>query len=336
MHAPDTDPPVSWTDRRLFADPASDRGNRDDAIDPASVPGADSTGMVFGRLTPVLAALFPDTAQRRKDTRQELQSAGYYHPHAATNFAAIRYVAMMLPLLLCGSLLLVVPRSFELPTLFGMVFLVGAGWAVPRVTVRGQAKQRVFRIEQSLPDMIDMLNMCVSQGLTVPDSLRRIGGELETASPDLSRELRIVGEQANVFTLERSLENFADRIDSEEVKSFTSLLIQTERMGTSVTQALMDYADNFRESHRQEADRKANAAAFKLLFPTVLCLMPAVYLFLLGPAVIELSNFLHGEGRQAIDRGQNAVEELNRGQRSEVGDRRSDTLSDLRPPTSGL
>jgi hypothetical protein len=64
--------------------------------------------------------------------------------------------------------------------------------------------------------------------------------------------------------------------------------------------------------------------------------MPAVYLFLLGPAVIELSNFLHGEGRQAIDRGQNAVEELNRGQRSEVGDRRSDTLSDLRPPTSGL
>jgi len=315
MDAPHTDHPVSWNDRRLFADSANDRANRDDAADPASVPGTDSAGMVFGRLTPLLAASFPDTDQRRKDTRQELRSAGYYNPHAATNMAAIRYVAMMLPLLLCGSLLLVAPRSFELPILGAMVFLVGAGWAVPRVTVRGKAKQRVFRIEQALPDMIDMLNMCVSQGLTVPESLRRIGGELETAAPDLSRELRIIGEQANVFTLQRALENFADRIDSEEVKSFTSLLIQTERMGTSITQTLMDYADNFRDSHRQEADRKANAAAFKLLFPTVLCLMPAVYLFLLGPAVIELSNFLHGEGREIIDRGQNAVEDLNRGSR---------------------
>lgn len=312
MDTPNIEHPVSWNDRRLFAGDGEGRKRREDAVDPASLPGADSTGMVFGRLTPLLAALFPDTVQRRKDTRQELQSAGYYNPHAATNMAAIRYVAMMMPLLLCGSLLLVAPKVFELPILGAMVFLVGAGWAVPRVCVRGQAKQRVFRIEQALPDMIDMLNMCVSQGLTVPESLRRISGELEAASPDLSRELRIIGEQANVFTLERALENFTDRIESEEVTSFTSLLIQTERMGTSITQALMDYADNFRDSHRQEADRKANAAAFKLLFPTVLCLMPAVYLFLLGPAVIELSNFMNGEGRKILDRSQNAVQDLNR------------------------
>lgn len=275
-------------------------------------PQADRNDRVFGALTPTLAALFPDSAERREESKRELLAAGYYNPYAWQNYAAIRWVAMMLPLFGFLALLFVAPRSMELPLLGGLVLFTGVGWAFPRVYVRNKAKDRVARIEAALPDMIDMLNMCVSQGLTVSESLRRVSRELRTASPDLAQELRIVCEQSELGTLDRALENFAERTDSDEVRSFTTLLIQTERMGTSITQALAEYSDGFRDSHRQEADRKANSAAFKLLFPTVLCLMPAVYLFLLGPAMIELSNFLHGEGRQILENGQNAVEDLNR------------------------
>ena len=73
-------------------------------------------------------------------------------------------------------------------------------------------------------------------------------------------------------------------------------LTQTERMGTSVSDALTDYSDTMRESLRQRADERANQASFSLLFPTVLCLMPAVFMFLMGPAVIELSKFTNAGG----------------------------------------
>ena len=91
-------------------------------------------------------------------------------------------------------------------------------------------------------------------------------------------------------------------------------MVQTEQMGTSMSQALTEYSDGMRDSLRQRADEKANKAAFKLLFPTVLCLMPAVYIFLLGPSIVKLHKFFSGpdsattvQAREIIDRtGQQA------------------------------
>ena len=77
--------------------------------------------------------------------------------------------------------------------------------------------------------------------------------------------------------------------------------MQTERMGTSVSEALLDYSDSMRETMRQRADEKANTAAFKLLFPTVVFLMPAVFLFLSGPAVIELNRFYTQGGADSLN-----------------------------------
>jgi tight adherence protein C len=158
---------------------------------------------------------------------------------------------------------------------------------------------------------LDMLNMCVSQGLTVSDALRRIVREFRGVYPALSQELSIVLEQARINDLHTALESFGKRINLPEVHSFTSLLIQTDRMGTSVTQALTTYSDTMRESLKQRADEKGNRATFRLLFPTVLCLMPAVYLFLLGPAVNELSKFFNEGGRNSLDSGGRAIQRLN-------------------------
>jgi tight adherence protein C len=135
-----------------------------------------------------------------------------------------------------------------------------------------------------------------------------VSRELDPVYPALSKELKIVTDQARVGTLDQALRGFSNRVDIPEVHSFTSLLIQTERMGTSMSEALTEHSDNMRESFRQRADERANAATFKLLFPTVLCLMPAVFMFLLGPAAIQLNDFFSGRGQEILGSSGRAVQ----------------------------
>ena len=264
-------------------------------VDPETTPVADGQGL-FGPATPALAALLPESAAKRDAVTRELRRAGYYHPHAYRNLSALRYVGIMVSLILCGALLLLVPSRFELPVLAAAIVLPSLCWALPWVYVRNRAADRTSEIEVAMPDMLDMINMCVGQGLTVTEALRRTSRELSGVSPALAQELAIVHEQAQFGSLTQALENFRDRVDVPDVQAFTSLLIQTDRMGTSVSAALSEYSDNMRENLRQRSDVKANQSTFKLLFPTVFCLLPAVYLFLLGPAIIEMSNFFDKGG----------------------------------------
>jgi len=154
-----------------------------------------------------------------------------------------------------------------------------------------------------MPDMLDMLNMCVSQGLTIPDSLKRISRDLKPVYPALATELMIVVHQSEVGNMQISLDNFADRVDVPEVDSFVSLLNQSERMGTNVSEALTEYSNTMRESLRQRTDEKANQAAFRLMFPTVLLMMPAVFGFLMGPAILELQDFFDQGGLESLRNG---------------------------------
>lgn len=154
-----------------------------------------------------------------------------------------------------------------------------------------------------MPDMLDMLNMCVSQGLTIPSSMKRIANDLKPVYPALAMELSIVQRQAEIGNLRIALDNFADRVSVPEVDSFVSLMTQSERMGTSVSDALTEYANTMRESLRQRTDEKANKAAFKLMFPTVLFMMPAVFMFLMGPAILELQDFFDQGGVNNLSEG---------------------------------
>jgi len=262
-------------------------------IDPADTGLADGSDYVFGATTPVLAAMLPESPVRHEEIRRELQTAGYFQPHAAQNLAAIRYLCILAPLLLLGVVLLFAPRKFERPILISMLIFPAIGWAAPRLVVKRRGAARTREIEAAIPDMLDMLNMCVSQGMTVPTALARVSRDLGDTHPALQKELDIVGEQAELGSIDQALTNFRRRIDVAEVHSFTTLLMQTERMGTGVSAALADYSENMRESFKQRAEEKGNRAAFQLLFPTVLCLMPAVFLILMGPAVVEFSNFLN-------------------------------------------
>ncbi len=280
-------------------------------IRPSDVPSVRTDDLAYGGLTPTLAAMLPDSEPRRDEARKELHAAGFYQPHAFENLAATRYLLMMLGLVIGGVALILAPQRLEWLAVISIIALPLLGWAFPRLYVRGQAAERRSQIEQGMPDLLDMLNMCVSQGLTITDSLSRILRDLRGPYPALAQELRIVTEQASLAGLPTALNNFSKRVDIPEVHSFTSLINQTERMGTSVTEALKSHSDTMRESLRQRTDEKGNRATFRLLFPTVFCLMPAVYLFLLGPAIVELSKFFYEGGRASLDQGSGAIARLN-------------------------
>lgn len=313
----DVAPTTTWQDHTLFGTRTQARWTGSPAIprvEPHQVPTVDTSDYVFGAATPVLASFLPETDESRRVLARELQQAGNYAPHARENLAAIRFLFMIGSLLLGGVAVLLAPRAAERVLLVGTMVLSGLGWALPPLFVRSRARSRRTEIERAIPDMMDMLNMCVSQGLTVPDALTRISQDLKPVYPALAQELAIVVDQSKVGTLSEALQNFADRIDLPQVDSFASLLTQTERMGTSVSDALTDYSDTMRESLRQRADERANQASFALLFPTVLALMPAVFMFLMGPAVIELSKFTNAGGLRALNDGRASLRDANRQQ----------------------
>ena len=296
--------PVTWEHRQLFSSDNPYQHGQEEGLPPieaGDVPSMGTDDYVFGSATPALSEMMPESEGRRAQTKKELQAAGYYQPHALQNFSAIRYVSILGTMLFFGILLLVAPERFEIPILLGLLLVPILAWAVPFLFISGQASDRRSEIEQGIPDMLDMLNMCVSQGMTVPHALKKIIGELAKVYPALAQELKIVMEQASIGTFTQALSNFSKRIDVPEVHSFAALLIQTDQMGTDVTSALQEYSDNMRESLQQRADEKANKATFKLLFPTVFCLMPAIYIFLLGPAIVELSDFFHSGGRDSLN-----------------------------------
>lgn len=272
-------------------------------------PGTDDSDYRFGSATSILAAMLPESEDRRRAVTRTLQNAGEYNRHAWHNFAAVRYLGIVLPILFFGAGLVLVPEPLEPLMIAGIVVGPILGWAIPTILLQNRAQKRLGEIAQGIPDMLDILNMCVSQGMTVPAALGRVGQDLEPVYPALAKELNIVTAQARVGTLQQALASFSQRCDIPEVHSFTSLLTQTEKMGTSMSAALVEYSDNMRETVKQRSDEKANSATFKLLFPTVLCLMPAVFLLLLGPAIVELSNFFTRGGSDILNNGGRVAQE---------------------------
>ena len=302
----------TWSDRRLFQD---FRGLLAESADSLPLPAPEDLPIqngefVFGSLTPAIAQLLPETDGRREVQRKTLIAAGYHSRASWLNLSAIRFVLSFLALVIVGFWLIVAPPVIE-PWLLGLLVMAPLFmWALPPLMVAFKASERKSDVERGLPDVLDMMNMGVSQGLTVPQSLRRISTELVSSHPALAEELRIVDQQASIGSLPQALRNFGQRIESPEVSSFTSLLIQSETTGTSISRALSDYSDSIRASLKERADARANAASFQLLFPVALLLMPSVFLFLLGPAIVQMSDFFNNQAEGLQQDRRDALQSL--------------------------
>jgi tight adherence protein C len=178
------------------------------------------------------------------------------------------------------------------------LFLAGAGagigYMAPGLLLDRRVAQRKLRIENGLPDALDLLIVSLEAGLALDGAILKTAEELTIAHPELAEELRLVNIECRAGKPRiEAFKNFAARTKVDDVRALVAMLVQTDRFGTSVAMALRTHAEVSRTKRRQRAEERAAKIGVKMVFPLVFCLFPAFYVVTLGPAIIK---FIHAFG----------------------------------------
>lgn len=295
-----------WARNRRLAEEQRLRGK------PLSDPSLGSTPeLILGDLTPALAGQVPMAADDRTQLQQDLRAAGFYRPTALMEYAAVRAVLIILPLI-AAAVLALFAETGQAPWIWGVgIFLAVLGFSLPRLYVYLQGKKRQKEIERGLPVAIDMLTLCLSAGLNIVTSLQRTVAELFRSFPMLAQELEIVRRQSELRSFEFAVGQFAERTGLPNLRNLSVILTQSENLGTDTLSILREFADNLRISMRQQADAMSNRAPINLLFPTHMMIFGAAIL-LFGPVVLELRDFYRGNlVRESRESGMQQLQQLN-------------------------
>lgn len=170
-----------------------------------------------------------------------------------------------------------------------LLFFAAFGYYLPNIVMYRVVENRKREIFETLPDATDLLIVCMEAGLSFDQALGKVASEIKIKSEVLGQELELVlMEVRSGFTRERALKNLALRSGVEEIDSLATMVIQSERFGTSIGDALRVHSDSARTVRRQKAEETAAKIALKFLFPLIFCLMPALFIVMLGPAIMQL------------------------------------------------
>ncbi len=243
--------------------------------------------LLLGELTPAFAAQLPVSQADQSDIARELKTAGYYGSSAILEYAAVRAVLVIVPLIATGVIALLVEQQDMMKVLIGGAIVAGLGYSLPRIYLHLRGKERIRKLENALPVAVDMLTLCITGGQTLQAAMGRVSKELAPAHPLMAAELVITQRHAELSNLSHALKQLADRIPVGEVRTLAVILAQSERLGSETGTALLEYSTNLRTSLKQRADTRANQAMFWMLFPTILCLWIPAAILLVGPAILE-------------------------------------------------
>jgi tight adherence protein C len=215
--------------------------------------------------------------------RRRLALAGFDHPQAESFY---QYAQMGLAVVL-GAIPLVVLGGVN--GLVGAALSAIAGYMIPDFVVSNRVSARRREIQNGLPDALDLLVVCVEAGSSLDQAILRASEELEIASPAIATELSTIATEirAGKPRLE-AFQDFAKRTGIDDVRALVGMLIQTDRFGTSIAQALRTHAETSRTKRRQRAEERAGKVGVKMVFPLVLCLLPALYVVCLGPVGVRI------------------------------------------------
>jgi tight adherence protein C len=229
----------------------------------------------------------PRSPKEMGSLRLRLVQSGYRREEAVTIFFGIR-VMFALGLFMFFSTS-IVARPNVMMALAGL----GAGYVLPGMALARLAKRRAHRIRLALADALDLLVVSVEAGLGLDQAMTRVGSELAFAYPDLSDELKLINLELRAGKPRaEALRNLADRTGVDYLSSLVTMLIQTDKFGTSVAQSLRVYSDTLRTKRRQRAEEAAAKTGVKMVFPLVFCIFPAVWIVTIGPAAIRFITVL--------------------------------------------
>ena len=228
--------------------------------------------------------------------KKQLIMAGYRNPGAIFVFLGAKLLAALVLTLLVFVGYVVTGNYFLILTLqaLGYMALAAAvGFFLPDLEIRQSTKRRQLELSEGFPDALDMLVVCVEAGLGLDAAINRVGREMRRSHPELAIELALISLEIRAGkSRKEALQGLADRTAVEQVQSLTTLLIQAERFGTSVATALRDFSKEMRLERIQRAREKAAKLPVKLIFPVGIFIFPALFLVVLGPAVIQIFTIL--------------------------------------------
>ncbi len=228
-----------------------------------------------------------------EELREKLKMAGLRGQGPIVSFMFFRITAPILMFL--GTLFYVfVVVDTGYPPLVRVLMALGAGFAgfyIPTVFIENLAQKRQSSIKQAFPDALDMLLICVQSGMSIEAAFGKVAKEIASQSIELAEEMTLTTAELSYLQDRRqAYENLGKRSGLPGVKAVTTALIQAERYGTPVGQALRTMAKENREIRQAEAERKAAALPPKLTVPMIVFFLPVLFIVILGPAGIEYMN----------------------------------------------
>jgi len=252
-------------------------------------PHEKMTGHYSTTLEPLAGLTMPKKDWERSKVNQTLVHAGIRAPNAITGFYAIKTVLIIL---LPGTILFlatVFPHFSTKQVAFAMIIATFLAVTMPDAILESMARRRKRRLSNGFPDALDLLVVCTEAGLGLNQAIDRVAHEIEDNYPDLSQELELVNVEIRAgVKREDALRDLAQRTGLEDIRGLVALLTQSMRLGTGVADTLRIYAEEFRDKRMQRAEELAAKIGTKMIFPLVICLFPAFFVVILGPAYLEI------------------------------------------------
>ena len=233
--------------------------------------------------------LMPTDEKEKSRLQARLIAAGMYGRQAMVAFLGVKLLMMVGPaivgLFLGLAGLAPLRQAVLIGACLGMAGMIGPSFWLDKKKGR---RQMAFR--KGLPDALDVIVICVEGGLSLVGAIRRVAGDLRDVHPALAGELEIVQREVQIGQpVGEALRRFGERADLEEVRSLASVILQAERFGAGLNKSLRMHAETLRLKRQQRAEAMAQKAGTKVLFPTLLFIFPAIFVVILGPAMIQIS-----------------------------------------------
>ncbi|WP_439534951.1 type II secretion system F family protein, partial [Polymorphobacter sp.] len=251
----------------------------------------DQTGSIWARIVAEVERRGLSLADTKADQlTQKLILAGYDQPFAPRVFVLTRTVlTLALPLL--ALLVMSLGEQWPKPTTLYMVIvgLAGTGLYLPNFLVNSRSEERKKEILNGFPDTLDLMLVCVEAGLGIDAAFNRVGSEIARSHPLIAHLFALVALELRAGrTREVALRSLAKRTAVSEISAFVTLVIQSDRLGASIAQALRIYAAEMRESRRMRAEEKAHRIPVLLSIPLIVFLLPTMVAVLMLPAAIQV------------------------------------------------
>ena len=237
-----------------------------------------------------IARAIPKSPKEMSRLRRRLAAAGILSFGPAVFYAIAEFT---LPLLFAA-----IPLRFLIGPMAWVFAAIAAliGYMLPGLILARMITLQKRRIENGLPDALDLMVVCVEAGCGLDQAIVKTSSELEISHPALAKELSLISVEVRAGKPRiEAFKNFAKRTRVDDVRQLVAMLVQTDRFGTSIAQALRTHAETSRTKRRQRAEERAAKIGVKLVFPLVFFLFPAFYVVTLGPAVIQFVRVFFGQ-----------------------------------------